>query len=132
MEYCCPVRCWVVLGSSSCALGDCHTLSLLRLFSLLLLGTLLRCLSSQLECMYSAFGRQLFLQQSVDHPVSCGLRLSLECVRHNDKPEMGFGRGVALHCLVVGVHVGVVVNLKAARTEGLCDLHAVNKYCHCV
>ena len=77
--------------------------------------------------MYSPFGRQLFLQQSVDHAVACGLRFSLERIRHNDKPEMGLCGSAALHGLVVGVHMGVIVYIEADWIEGLRNLNAVSQ-----
>jgi hypothetical protein len=63
-------------------------------------------------------------EEGVDHPVPGGLALGLELVRDDDESEVSLPGGAALHGLVVGVQMRVIVDLKGSRLESGGDLCA--------
>ena len=67
--------------------------------------------------MYSTLGVQLLPQQRIYHPMSRGLRFSLERVRDYDNPKMCFSRDATLHGFVVSVEVRVIVDFDKRRGE---------------
>lgn len=53
-----------------------------------------------------------------------GLHLRLEGFRGDEDAEMRLFGHAALHCLVVRVHAGVVVDFEGRRMQGCGDLYA--------
>ena len=51
-----------------------------------------------------------------------GLHLRLECFGRDEHAEVRLFRYAALHCLVVRVLAGIVVDLQGAGLQGGCDL----------
>lgn len=121
------------------------------LFLLLLLARLLvGGEGAQLEGVDAALLGHFVVQQGVDHPVAGGLHLGVEGIGSDDEaervsvpigllpidedrvssplsdvPEMSLLGGAALHGLVVGVKVRVIVNLQGQRVEGGGDLETL-------
>lgn len=65
----------------------------------------------------------LVLEQRVYGPVAGGLVLGAELLRRHDEPKVSLARRAALHGLVVGVQVGIVVDLEPGRLEGRANLY---------
>lgn len=72
--------------------------------------------------MDTAFSGHLVLEQRVDQAVAGGLHLGAKCLGGDDYPEMSLSRGATFHGLVVGVKVGIVVNLEGGGLESNGDL----------
>lgn len=56
----------------------------------------------------------------------CGLRLGFEGLAGDDESEMGFLRCGSGHGFVMGVQVGVIVDLESCWGEGRSDLEGVS------
>ena len=73
--------------------------------------------------MYPSRPLQLLLQQSIHHPVPCGLHFRLERFGRDEHTEMGLFGYTALHGLVVRVHARIVVNFQCDGLQGRRYLH---------
>jgi hypothetical protein len=119
----------IISGSGVAVIGSClrrggilGRLLLLLLPLLLLHFLLLRSQGAQLEGVDATFAGHFLVEEGIDHAVAGGLHLGLEGIRDDDQSEMSLAGGAALHCLVVGMKVGVVVNLQGSRVESRGDL----------
>lgn len=77
----------------------------------------------ELQGVDSTLLGHLVLEQRVYGPVAGGLVLGAELLRRHDEPKVSLARRAALHGLVVGVQVGIVVDLEPGRLEGRANLY---------
>ena len=81
---------------------------------------------SQLKRMDPSRPLHLFLQQGIHHPVSRRLHLRFERLGRDEQAEMSLFGDATLHCLVVRMHAGVVVDFECGRMQGCGNLYVEN------